>query len=78
MSTFLVTLLAIVVVVALMAIGVMFGRRPITGSCGGLALLGLACDCEHPCEKKLARMKEAQAEAKAEAVAPAEARDASD
>lgn len=78
MSTFLATLLAIVVVVALMAIGVMFGRRPITGSCGGLAQLGLECDCENPCEKKLARMKKAQAKAQARAAAPAEARDASD
>jgi len=35
-----------------------------------LALLGLKCDCENPCEKKLARMKaeeEAQAAQKAAA-----------
>ncbi|MDR1227723.1 MAG: (Na+)-NQR maturation NqrM [Azoarcus sp.] len=62
MNTFIVTLLVILAVVAIMAIGVIFGRRPITGSCGGLALLGLECDCENPCPRKLARMR-ARAEA---------------
>jgi len=33
-------------VVAAMAIGVMFGRKPITGSCGGLQTLGISADCE--------------------------------
>ena len=62
MSTFVITLLVILVAVTLMSIGVIFGRRPISGSCGGLARLGLECDCEHPCPKKLARLQ-AQAEA---------------
>ncbi|MDR1062722.1 MAG: (Na+)-NQR maturation NqrM [Azoarcus sp.] len=62
MNTFIVTFLVILAVVAIMAIGVIFGRRPITGSCGGLALLGLECDCENPCPRKLARMR-ARAEA---------------
>jgi hypothetical protein len=56
MSTFVITCLLILAVVAIMAIGVLFGRRPITGSCGGLALLGLECDCETPCPRKRARM----------------------
>ncbi|GHT85496.1 hypothetical protein AGMMS49543_16980 [Betaproteobacteria bacterium] len=68
MSTFLTTLIVILAVVALMAIGVIFGRRPIAGSCGGLARLGLECDCDQPCPKKLARMQaEAQRSAEAEA-----------
>ena len=29
-----------------MSIGVMFGRKPISGSCGGLAALGEGTDCE--------------------------------
>ncbi|MDR3087210.1 MAG: (Na+)-NQR maturation NqrM [Azoarcus sp.] len=56
MSTFFITLGIVVVIVALMAVGIFFGRRPITGSCGGLAVLGLKCGCENPCEKKRARM----------------------
>lgn len=62
MSAFLVTLIVILLVIAIMAIGVMFGRRPIAGSCGGLAQLGLECECDNPCPRKLARMR-AQAEA---------------
>ena len=67
MSTFLITLGIILAIVAIMAIGVFFGRRPITGSCGGLAILGLKCDCENPCEKKLARMQQAQTGQKTDA-----------
>lgn len=33
-------------VVGLMAVGVMFGRRPIAGSCGGLKNLGIDGECE--------------------------------
>ncbi|MDR0702264.1 MAG: (Na+)-NQR maturation NqrM [Azoarcus sp.] len=62
MNTLIVTFLVILAVVAAMAIGVIFGRRPITGSCGGLASLGLECDCDSPCPRKLARMR-ARAEA---------------
>lgn len=43
--TLLFTLLAMLLVVAAMAIGVMFGRRPMQGSCGGLSQLGLG-ECE--------------------------------
>ncbi|MDR1661366.1 MAG: (Na+)-NQR maturation NqrM [Azoarcus sp.] len=57
MNLFAVTLLVILAVVAAMAIGVIFGRRAITGSCGGLASLGLECECENPCPRKLARMR---------------------
>jgi len=53
------TFLASVVVIALallgMAAGVLLGRRPITGSCGGLNRSGLnaAClFCSKPCPKK--------------------------
>jgi hypothetical protein len=58
MSTFFITLAVILAVVVLMAIGVICGRRPITGSCGGLALLGMECNCETPCPKKLAMMRD--------------------
>lgn len=36
MGTLLVTLFAMLVVVAIMSVGVMFGRKPIKGSCGGV------------------------------------------
>ncbi|MDR0716800.1 MAG: (Na+)-NQR maturation NqrM [Azoarcus sp.] len=57
MSAFIVTFAVILAVIAIMAIGVIFGRRPIAGSCGGLARLGLECDCDKPCPKKLARLQ---------------------
>jgi len=44
-----------------MAIGVMFGRKPIAGSCGGLGAVGGECEfgCKKPCSKREARMKAA-------------------
>ncbi len=41
-----------------MAIGVMAGRKPLGGSCGGLGRIGLKCDagCDKPCPKRLAQM----------------------
>ena len=46
MSTLLLTFGVMLVVVTAMAVGVIFGRRPISGSCGGMKNLGLAVDCE--------------------------------
>ena len=64
MSTFLITLIVVAIVIAAMAIGVMFGRKPIAGSCGGIGSLGLDCEfgCKKPCSKRQARMLAAQAE----------------
>ena len=42
MLTWLLALLVLLIVVAGMAVGVMAGRKPIAGSCGGLANVGLA------------------------------------
>lgn len=63
MSLFVVTFIIVAVVVLAMAIGVIAGRKPIAGSCGGLGKIGLECDggCANPCPKRLARMQ-AQAE----------------
>jgi len=33
-------------VVAAMAVGVLFGRQPISGSCGGMKALGMDVGCE--------------------------------
>lgn len=41
LTTFLISLVAILLLMALMAVGVIAGRDPIKGSCGGLNKLGL-------------------------------------
>ena len=49
MTTILLAFLAMLVIVTAMAIGVLFGREPISGSCGGMQRLGLAgvtSECE--------------------------------
>lgn len=51
MTLFLVTFLIIGIVIALMAIGVMFGRGAIKGSCGGVNNGG-ECLCTQKCEKR--------------------------
>lgn len=50
MTYFLVTFAIMLVVVVIMAIGVMFGRRAIKGSCGGLNTG--ECVCVEKCEKR--------------------------
>ena len=58
MEILLVTFGIIVLLVLLMAVGVIFGRKPIAGSCGGYKALDIECaaGCKNPCEKRLARM----------------------
>jgi hypothetical protein len=34
------------VIVGVMAVGVVFGRKPIAGSCGGMRSLGIDAECE--------------------------------
>ncbi len=43
--TWLLVFLIMLLVVLGMAIGVIFGRKPIAGSCGGIANLGIEKDC---------------------------------
>ena len=46
MTTFLIAFLFFAIVVAGMAVGVIFSNKPIKGSCGGLSNIGLDGDCE--------------------------------
>ncbi|MCB1691897.1 MAG: (Na+)-NQR maturation NqrM [Pseudomonadales bacterium] len=55
---FLLTFLIIVAVVAAMSIGVIYGRKPIAGSCGGLNNLGVDGACEI-CGGDMAKCEEA-------------------
>lgn len=58
MSLFLVTFFIMTLAVLGMAIGVLVGRNPIRGSCGGLnAIPGIECACSAPCEKKKQTMQ---------------------
>ena len=49
--TLLLTFMAFIVVMALMAIGVLCSRKPIAGSCGGLANIEIEreCNCKEVC-----------------------------
>ena len=50
MATFVISLLVLGVALLAMSIGVLFGREPIRGSCGGV--MGRCAVCSGNCEKK--------------------------
>ena len=46
MTIFLITLFVLVFVVVAMSVGLLAGRGPIKGSCGGLGAVGIDSECE--------------------------------
>lgn len=46
MTVFFLTLIFLLLVVAAMAVGVIFSNKPIKGSCGGIQALGLGGECD--------------------------------
>lgn len=46
MTSFLITFLVMTVVIVIMSVGVLFGRKPVQGSCGGLNNIDGMNECE--------------------------------
>ena len=55
MGTFFVTFLVVALAFLGLASGVLLGRKPIAGSCGGKG--DSICSCKDPCAKRKERMK---------------------
>ncbi|MBY5921423.1 (Na+)-NQR maturation NqrM [Ferrimonas balearica] len=65
MNTFFATFAAMLLLFGLMSVGYLIKRKAISGSCGGLAGVGIEkeCDCPEPCDKRKAKMAKEAAEA---------------
>lgn len=46
MAIFLITFLVMSVVIVIMSVGVLFGRKPVQGSCGGMNNINGLNECE--------------------------------
>lgn len=46
MGTFFLVLAIVVLLVAGMSVGVIFGGKPISGTCGGIGALGISSSCD--------------------------------
>ncbi|SHK39982.1 hypothetical protein SAMN05216369_1854 [Marinobacter antarcticus] len=69
MSTFLLVFLIVVLLVAGMSVGVIFGRKPISGSCGGMSAVGISSSCDI-CGGNTQKCEEESQRVALEAVAP--------
>ena len=68
MIYFIATFVVFLIVVAAMAVGYIFNKKTIGGSCGGLASVGIEkeCDCPEPCENRKKKNEKAERAAKLE------------
>ena len=46
MTTLILAFVVIALIITGMAVGVLFGRKPIAGSCGGMSAIGMISDCD--------------------------------
>lgn len=46
MQTFILTLAVLATFIIIMSVGVLMGRKPIAGSCGGMSALGMDTECD--------------------------------
>lgn len=60
MIYFIATFVVFLLVIFGMSIGYIFHKKSISGSCGGLASVGIEkeCDCPEPCDNRLKREAE--------------------
>lgn len=59
MNIFLITFSLFLLIIFGMAIGYIFKRKELQGSCGGISALGMekVCDCDTPCARRKAQMQ---------------------
>lgn len=69
MSTFFITFAVFMAVIAAMAVGYIFQKKVVKGSCGGLGAVGIekVCNCPEPCDAR--KKRESRAAARAERLA---------
>ena len=69
MLTIMIAFAVMLMIVAAMAVGVLLGRKPISGSCGGMSAIGIdgACDVcggdKNKCEKESKQAAEQSSQA---------------
>ena len=68
MTMMLIVFATMLLIIAAMAVGVLMGRKPISGSCGGMAAIGMESACD-VCggDKKKCEKESKKAAAKADA-----------